>query len=493
MENVGNMYNVRPIMNDNFQHDIQEIIHFPQNQNAQLKVVDNQLSRTDESYLSWAKGWSKGTQLKGTVDYISSKVVNQSVEIFNRHISDFESDFKEKNFTKIESEINNLENDITRNVKLLEGLEKINMVYEERYIDDLNNPGLERLRTLNKFLKNQIQTELNDYKKIMEKLSAELGEEKSSISDEKQTRSENPNISPNSNLEAFCYTYNREVTPEEAKIWIKKGEVLLQDIFAGTRTQMRQDPAEAEIETAALTWVLMNVAIKKGDGFQQGTFVLNDPTNRIHSFLKTHPKHYTRASSHYAGRAPKVQEGIDVFNQPMPAGKRTILFSEVDQMDGSKVLFFKPEDYSADHKHLFDFTMHGYEFLAAQKNKILYPGSDDLPNMRKERVPVEILSEFKNVLAIFDEFKKEHGNLFKDPIFQRENPEKDAKLYGVAFMKPYVEALQKLDIYPAEFNPSAFYKTLEGMDHLDKRTGREAFIDISELLNLNTKTLKEKG
>lgn len=48
-------------------------------------------------------------------------------------------------------------------------------------------------------------------------------------------------------------------------------------------------------------------------------------------------------------------------------------------------------------------------------------------------------------------------------------------------MKAYVDALEKLEIYPAEFNPAAFYKILGEMDHLDKRTGREVFIDVNEL------------
>ncbi|MBA2369487.1 MAG: hypothetical protein H0V82_10760 [Candidatus Protochlamydia sp.] len=485
MNYIGNMFNYsNSAANVNesekkFQQDVQEIINFAKTETSQIKVVNNSLTRTDESYTQWARGWGKGTTLTGTIDYISNKVISHSIEEFTKHISNLEIGIKEKDLGKIDNDIKILEKDITRNVKLQEGLDKINMVYEARYIDNLDNEGLVKLRSLKDFLGEQILAEISQYKEIVGRLNEELGN--SNILIEKKILTEYPETSPHSNLEAFCYAYNRDITPEEASKWIEQGEILLKDIISGNSSKMNQDPIEAEKETTALTWALMNVAIKKGDGFQQGTFVLNDPSNSIYSFLSTHPNHYSRPSSHYAGRSPKMQEGIDVFNQPLPAGKRTLLFSQVEQMDGSKVLFLKPENYSADHKQIYDFTMHGYEFLAAQKNKVFYPGSDDLPNMRKERVPVEVLSAFNNFLEPLKNFKLENAELFKDPILQTENPEKEAKLYGIAFMKPYVDAIAKLDIYPAECDPETFYKTLVGMDHLDKRTGREVFIDISEL------------
>jgi hypothetical protein len=120
----------------------------------------------------------------------------------------------------------------------------------------------------------------------------------------------------------------------------------------------------------------MSLAIEKKQGFQEGAFVIEDESDHLYNFLLSSGGAYKRGSSHFHGRVPdKLQNGIDIFNEQLPAGKRTFLFERIENMEKpdlpKHVLFIKPENYSArmEKDASYDFVMHGAEFAIAQYNK----------------------------------------------------------------------------------------------------------------------------
>jgi hypothetical protein len=120
----------------------------------------------------------------------------------------------------------------------------------------------------------------------------------------------------------------------------------------------------------------------------------------------------------------------------------------------------------------------------AQYNKQLLPGSDDLPEMSKERVPHQALTEFtklvncfgKDLPPVMAELEK-HGCSQEDPLEM-------AKLYGIAYMTLFVKAALKLPRLPAQVDLDKFYYALPNLDHMDKRTGKEVYIAKEDLATL---------
>jgi len=242
----------------------------------------------------------------------------------------------------------------------------------------------------------------------------------------------------------------------------------------------------------------MSQAIKGGQGYEEGTFVIEDPEGRLYSYLMSAPNGYERDSSHYKGRSAPKHRGVDIFNGKMPAHKRTLLFEKVTNPDfkgmPAQVLFLKPENFSADKSQAYDFAMHGVEFVAAQSNKLFYPGSDDLESMRKERVPAKELKEFNQLINILEKYEPEEGNtqewlnkaLGENDLGPLKNNLSFAKIKecakrdGICFMSRFINYIQdyaeKGGEMPAAFDADSLVGMFKEYDLADRRTGREVYI-----------------
>ena len=253
-------------------------------------------------------------------------------------------------------------------------------------------------------------------------------------------------------------------------------------------------PARTKENLTALMWFLMSEALTKKQGFEEGAFIVEDKNNMVHEYMSGFSDVYRRPSSHFKGRAPDLQLGVDIPSGKLPASKRTILFEAIDNPGYAdlpkKVLFIKPENYSAAWTKPYDAGMHGYEFVEAQYNKVVHPGSDDLPNMRKERIPKAELNEFSKLVSALE--SSGDNNLLnaifagKDPgplagKLSFENVKKMAGLYGIAFMHRFLDNVDRYQNegkpLPANYNDSALRTMLATYDHVEKRTGREVYID----------------
>lgn len=153
-------------------------------------------------------------------------------------------------------------------------------------------------------------------------------------------------------------------------------------------------------QVCGLIWHLTKTACDRGEGFTEGTFVLDGPhSEMIYSQLSALENSYSRHSSHFKGRTSKEQPqmGLDFASKDgvLPVGKRTILFGLAETHDHKRVLFIKPENWGADHRFqsfknfekIKHFIHHTLQFFHAQYVKAMRPGYDDRPGTAKERIP----------------------------------------------------------------------------------------------------------
>jgi len=261
-------------------------------------------------------------------------------------------------------------------------------------------------------------------------------------------------------LDAYVQCWSPNVTLDQARFFCEEGKKLYQAILENKIT-----PRANEKDIAALTWFLMRLAIDKGQGHEEGAFSIEDKNNCLYNYLLSAEGTGDRPSSHYIGRSPKwtgatkfvmqasAHKGVDVISEPLPNRKRHILFGKVDAPHGGSLLFIKLEAYSpyVTTSGGYDLAMHGAELCIAQYNKLFYPGSDDLKEMAKERVPAKLLKEFSL-----------HASLEEKKL---------AKIWGISYMAKFLGMALELNEH----------------DHVEKRTGREVYLTLEEIENALSK------
>lgn len=192
-----------------------------------------------------------------------------------------------------------------------------------------------------------------------------------------------------------------------------------------------ENPTQKDV--SGMVWGMMKNACEKGEGFTEGTFVLEgEQAQAIYDKLNGIKGAYSRASSHYKGRCDKSM-GLDFSNEfILPASKRTILFGLADTHDNKKTLFIKPENWGADlHINSLDklehCVHHTVEFVFAQYVKIIRPGYDDVPGTAKERIPHKWSANSKFGWAALTEKEKQS---LVDRVLAKEEWKQDAYRTG---------------------------------------------------------------
>lgn len=348
----------------------------------------------------------------------------------------------------------------------LEEIKKIEAIWSNQSINTSN------LLDIQVIFSDKVQKHLQDYERLIERLSAIPIKKEISIPETEEAFRE---------LSLYCESFCPNLTLNEAEERISKGAALFEQILQGG-TILPQETEAIEDDCANLIWHLMDLALKKGEGFFEGTFVIEDPDLKIYNYLLSARTLHERSSSHYIGRSAPTHHGIDVFSAPLPAQKRTLLFetatsSNPNSYEG-KVLYLKPENFSANAYNIKEFLMHTYEYCQSRINKYFYPGSDDLPYMRKERVPVAVAECFS---LIVNELEEGRETLFTlpthfPPAGSLEEIRQLAQIYGIGFMVQFFEALKEKNI---AVDTEAFDTLVAGYDYLHFRTGREVYFDFS--------------
>lgn len=374
-----------------------------------------------------------------------------------------------------------LQEAISNEEELLEGMVRIKDAYK----------GYKEFEPLSKQieeLKKRIETHNNQYAALIAKLDkTKLSNNNSLMFDVKEDAKK---TTPHESIRLYCKAYNPTMSPSQAIRFATEGGGLVADILSGKRTKPSQNEAE-EVELAQISWFLLSLALKKKEGFLEGTFVLEDPENKLYNFLCACPSIHSRPSSHFEGRL-EGNKGVNILKQtvPMPSEKRTLLFERVKTLsDAGQVvdgyLFIKPENWTADHNVgknpavAIDFPAHGAEFVAARKVKMLEPGADDKENMRKERIPAVIQKLFPEILK---ELNPAHIAQAAKGLGREEwSVEKNSKVFGISYMKKFLENVNKLQDTSNSKNIDQFNKIIAEYDHLEMRTGREVILTAKEL------------
>ena len=449
------------------------------------------------------------TRLKGTVEIIEQTVnqmfSNLSIKehIVKTSISSVDQQNSQHKIESLFLESKELNEGLLRALKVAEGVSSMLTSYEQRYEATPEYEGLQELRALNQKTKDYVTALLTQYTELEGRVASLFGNKSLSLGN-------GPIGNPAGDLKAYCESYCPGITIEKAEIMALKGKLLVQKILTSEKAVLpAKDPKESQEELASITWFLMSRALSKEQAHNEGTFAIEDSNERLFNFLANSPGYAAgpRQSSHYVGRSEPddslaasvftaaKQYGVDIIEAPMPANKRTLLFAMVDnfpEIEGipKKVLFFKPENFSpfATTGNGYDAIMHGYEFAVARYTKQFIPGGDDLPEYRKERVPTEIISKFKNVLNYFNSCNIDETILKQldssSAVKTVADLQKQAKVWGLQYMQHIIAKAREIDYFSADPSKLAALEVaakpcleaMRGYDHVDRRTGREVYL-----------------
>jgi|GEM_PF-5608715 len=288
---------------------------------------------------------------------------------------------------------------------------------------------------------------------------------------------------------SFTFINNDAITsPFPAAKKIMSDKEVLAAIFKGKKT-IKSEKQEDEMNAIiGLNWALYNIAISKGEKFDEGTFVIINKDKTLYQFLfdymqKRNPKltgkvkddianhaadnafAYSRESSHFKHLQKLYPHyGIDIrFNNDnkeyaptsalLPAEKRHILLGVLDENSGKFLL--KPENYGLNKD---EFWFHAWDYLMTR-------GIDnDIPNYRKERIPKAFLKEFKQAVT-------------KDNFLSLDDKNELINMSKIEGIKTLVsrKALTSEKLSDLKQKYEKLY------DHIEHRTGREVIIDDADI------------
>lgn len=477
-------------------NNIQVISNFPNEGQVQIqKDATGTLSKVEGG------GWA--ASLWNAAGYSSTQSAEDISTVFaeiKKTFEEVEDQFQKKwnglSNDKSREDIKSLNNSIQVEGEMLEGLDHIIKVYSELYPNDSNIlPLIQDLGNSNAKYHELVQQHVHDHEALSAMYQAEL-EQDDFVDLDVHTATPEEAVHT---LDAFLELWSPNVNLQKAQQFITQGEAVLKSVLKGELTDPNNAGIDSEQLVTSLMWCLMDRALKKNQGHSEGAFALEDQDGKLYQFLCNVKGCGDRESSHYVGRGPywngvssavftsSAHKGFDAPNGELPAQKRHVLFGQVTQNPNSeeKVLFVKLENYSPflTAGYGYDMTMHTGEFAHAQYKKVAQPGSDDLPEMAKERVPTAVLKAFVamvDTLGQVEHMKQDAVDLMVAKGFSKD-PIKDAKTYGIAYMTQFAEAAESLPMVPEDFTTRGFQASLPKLDHMDKRTGREVYLSYEEL------------
>ncbi len=226
-------------------------------------------------------------------------------------------------------------------------------------------------------------------------------------------------------------------------------------------------PEEHKNWVRSIVFAFWHKAFEMQSDFKEGSFVIIGAEDKIINFLmceNTSRNYYRRVSSHLKQTSDSFfHYGLDL---DFPKDKGTILFFQYGLRDRSKATFIKPENYGT--YKLDDIVEHFREWLHSVQVRSSGSKENDInPDYRKERVPVDLLNMYKNVV-----------NTLPIDDTKKENFISDSKKFGIAAMAKHLASLADKAPY------DQFLKELKGLGipeanwHLEYRVGKEVIINL---------------
>lgn len=282
--------------------------------------------------------------------------------------------------------------------------------------------------------------------------------------------------------------------PEEvpfAQENVRLGYRLLGQVLEGTYLYY-PDPAVSEAHTAAVAWALFDAAVAKGQGFEQGAFVVEDPDGRLFSFFRDNERSYKRVSSHLkplTRRTGVAHHGLDMRGaRPaglpahpdagehalLPARKRTLLFIPMLPGAGTELgrrhLFLKLEDHGLE--GLGAFIRHGFDYL---HTTVMGFGATPAERARKERVDPALARAYRRLLDHIPASGRAH---LTPASYAAADLGVRAMVAEWARLKPVIQQDPALFDLGRDFAGALANKRY---DHLDVRTGDEVIFSRGDL------------
>lgn len=466
-----------------YKENLDFISSIPDQAGIKINSVLGKLGRAD----GW---WSEFFKWQAVLSDDALNTIHQTLSISLR---EFDMAYNTANNCLPENENAEIRKVSDRLIHLMNLTDGLNRYYSNCPEKDLNN-GLKKLKVWIDQFAVEEEKAVQKHKELALRLKLKNLDLNESII-EPQKKSQASIETASQSLNAYCALYCDGMESSRAQALINTGQALMKAIYQN-KLQTPKNAPECEEHLIAITWFLTYIAIKKKQGFDEGAFVIEDTDNLLLNYLTNCPGAAKRDSSHFIGRSPNSwlsakHLGLDVFNKEMPGKKRTIDFVEIDAYEeNKKQLFFKPENYSPFITNYYDFAMHGVELVHALERKRQGNGGDDKPGMRKERVPDHTKKAFIDLIQYLppNQINFETNRGFVKLVDLKSNASK----WGIAFMYDFVERYKKT-------NPQgqlkeaiqAFDETIDGMDNLSKRTGREVFITAKDMEDFIKEKLPE--
>ncbi len=293
------------------------------------------------------------------------------------------------------------------------------------------------------------------------------------------------------------------MNPYNAFTQITLGTSYMRSIMEGKLDQIPTATQEEYLRSlVALNWFFYSFALENGQGFDEGTFVIEDKDFKIYNFIMNYikkfnptitgtiqdplafysknPFAYSRDASHFVDRKKLYRPyGIDMRFGPngreesmLPANKKHMLCGKIDE--AKQLLYIKPENHGL---YLYDgLPGHVHEYVMAQVRKsprikgVLAwfgwnIGSDDAAENRKERIPVEFLQALDALL-------KNDSELSKD--------EKDQ--LSVAAKKQGLQTLTSEQVRKSAELKKLAEEYAKQYTNLEMRHGREIIIKADDII-----------
>ena len=160
----------------------------------------------------------------------------------------------------------------------------------------------------------------------------------------------------------------------------------------------------------------------------------------------------------------------------MPAEKRTILFGLITLFTiASKVLFFKPENFSPflTTSHGYDASGHLFELGRSQYLKATSPGADEQPGMRKERVPDDAKEAFQELIKhLRNDIIRYRPMLNHLLLVDLDRTIEDANIWGISYMHRFVAHIEQQRASDLDQTLSLLKKTWQSYDNLENQDGK---------------------
>lgn len=268
------------------------------------------------------------------------------------------------------------------------------------------------------------------------------------------------------------------------------GKNILQQVWNGR--ELSNEILEQDY-VASIIHYLFQKAEQKGNGFNEGAFVVEDQDHALFNRLCELSGSYKRISSHRIGNNMSAHYGFDLPEGLIrPTDKRHVLFFSTVIDKGKKVIFIKPENYGT--QQLDHLVNHSIEYLEsfAKRYSLIWGDIHNPSQERKERVIYldpslkQAICDCIQTLSTQDDSVvcADLGDSYEFLPHNEDTLQQKFQQNGISLI---VTLLQKKEYGQSATVQGELYNLMtlldsKSMDHLNMRTAKEVILTKDELL-----------